>query len=105
YPLLLPSLIAAGWTMAGSESTAVAALFGALFTFGVVVLLVSSVSFFAGDGRGFAVGLVLLGTTDFIWQGTGQMADRAFGFFNLLSMVVLHASANLERKKFFLAFS
>jgi 4-amino-4-deoxy-L-arabinose transferase-like glycosyltransferase len=105
YPLLLPSLVAAGWTMAGSESTLIPASLGALFTFGVVVLLVSSVSFFSGDARGFAIGLVLIGTTDFIWQGSGQMADVPLGFFILLTIVLLHLSDKSEPKNFFLALS
>jgi hypothetical protein len=105
YPVLLPSLVAAGWTIAGSESTAIPAFLGALFTLGVIVLLVSSISSLAGDGRGFAIGLVLLGTTDFIWQGSGQMADVPLAFFILLTVVLLQLSDNSERKGLFLPLS
>lgn len=105
YPLLLPSLIASGWKVAGTESTAIPAFIGILFTFAVVALLVSSVSFLSNDGRGFAAGLVLLGTPDFILQGSTQMADVPLGFFILLTVVLLYLSERSEENNFFLMLS
>src|SRR5206468_2850822 len=75
YPLLLPSLVAGGWTLAGSETIAIPALLAMIFTFGTVALLVSSVSFLSGPGRGLAAGLILLATSELFLQGSLQMAD------------------------------
>jgi hypothetical protein len=105
YPLLVPSLVANGWKLAGTESTAVPAFVGILFTFAVIALLVSSVSFLSNDGRGFAAGLVLLGTPDFILQGANQMADVPLGFFILLTVVLLYLSERSEENNFFLVLS
>jgi hypothetical protein len=102
YPLLLPSLVAGGWRLAGMETTAVGGFIGALFTFAVIALLVSSVSLLSNDFRGLAAGLVLLATPDFILSGSYQQADIPLSFFILLTAVLFYLNDKLERQKLFL---
>ena len=99
YPLLLPSLVASGWTLHGAESTAIPGILSFVFTFLVVALLTSSVGLLSGPVQGFAAGLILLGTPTFILQGMNQMANIPLGFFILLTVVLLRLSERSPQNK------
>jgi len=89
YPLLVPALVARGWAFVGGETQAVPAVLGMVFSFGTVALLAAAVTVL-GDGRlGALMGIVLLGTPAFLWQGAAQMADAPLAFFFLLTAVLL----------------
>jgi len=90
YPLLLPSLIAVGWTLAGKETILIPVMVSFVFTFATVGLLTSSVSYLWNDRRGIAAGLLLLATPDFFLNGSSQLADVPLGFFILLTTVLLY---------------
>lgn len=88
YPLLLPLSVARCWTYLGKDPTVVPSLLAGLFTFGIVGLLVSSLSALRGKTQGFLAGLVLLGPFIFITYGISQLADFPFAFFILATLVL-----------------
>ena len=103
YPLLLSSLVADGWKLAGNESTVVPAVISVLFAFLGAGLLAGSVGLISTPLRGFLVGLMLVATPDFIREGTNQMADVPLAFFILMTVVLLYVAETSPRKNAFLA--
>jgi len=103
YPLLVPSLVASGWTLVGSDTTAIPSFVAFIFTFGTLALLVTSVFCLANGGRGIAAGLILLATPDFFLQGTYQMADVPLAFYILLTIVLFYLSDKFENDGLLLA--
>jgi hypothetical protein len=53
YPLFIPTNIARSWVVVGNETVATPILLALLFTFGIVGLTVSSLSFLRGKSQGF----------------------------------------------------
>jgi hypothetical protein len=96
YPPLLPSLVAAVWTLIGKESVTVPALIAMAFTFGTLALLVSSVSLLWNGWRGIAAGFLFFTAPDFFAHGSYQMADVPFSFFILLTVVLLYLNDRIS---------
>ena len=88
YPLLIPGAIAHFWTLAGSESQAVPAVIGLVFTISTGGLLFSGLRILRGLNVAVLGSMALIATPAFIEQGTSQYADVPLSFF-LLATVVL----------------
>ena len=89
YPLLLPGFIVRCWKFMGGENVLVPSLVAALFTFGTVGILVSSLGVLRGRAQGLLAGLVLLGTPSFVSGGSSQYADVPLGFFFVSTLILL----------------
>jgi hypothetical protein len=106
YPLLLPLSVAGSWILTGRETLAAPAALSFLFTFAVLVLLASSLGTLRGKSQGYAAGLLLLGTSLFIPEGSSQLADAPIAFFYLAAAVLLalyHASTPSDGRLLVLA--
>lgn len=90
YPLLLPAAIAHFWTVMGSESPAVPAVIGLVFTFSTVGLLFSGLDILLSRTSALLGAMCLLSTPFFIDLGTWQYADVPLSFFMLATFVLLH---------------
>jgi len=89
YPLLLPSMVAMGWTLAHGESISVPIAVAFLFTLGVCGLLVSSLGILRGKTQAFVAGILLLATSSLIQLGAMQYADVPLSFYILATMALL----------------
>lgn len=90
YPLLIPGIIARGWTFAGGEAVSVPIAAHFLLTFATTGILVGAVWALRGRTQGFLAGLVLLGTPFFVAHGASQEADIPIAGFMLASLALLH---------------
>lgn len=90
YPLLVPGVIARGWTFAGGETTAVPIAVDFLYTFAAVGILVAAVWTLRGRTQGMLAGLSLLGTPFFVAHGAAQYAEIPIAGYLLASLVLLH---------------
>lgn len=88
YPLLIPISIARVWKYIGSETVVIPIFFAGLFTFSLILLIVSSLAVLHSKSQGILAGLVLLGTPFLIRHGASQYADVPLGFF-LVSTIIL----------------
>jgi len=90
YPLLLPSVIAAGWTISGSTSPWIPSIISVLFSWSLYLLLTrglaSSLSWFYGA----LGGLLLLCVPAFVDRGTSQYADMPIAAYLLLGVMIIH---------------
>lgn len=89
YPLLIPAVIARGWNYLGNDSTIVPGLISALFTFGTVGLLYSSLLVLRGKTQACLAGMLLLSTPIFVRHGASQYADVPLAFFILACTVLV----------------
>lgn len=89
YPLLLPSNIARGWMLVGSDTVLVPILLAAVFTFGIVGLMVSALALTRDASQGLLAGVVLSATPFFISHGASQYADVPLAFYFLSFVVTL----------------
>ena len=89
YPLMLPGLVRAFWTMAGGETQIVPALLAIVFSFLAIGILSCAVSTLSGDHRGSLAGLIFLATPSFLLQSSTQCADIPLGLYVLIGGVLL----------------
>jgi hypothetical protein len=89
YPLLLPSVIAMGWTLARAESTSIPIAVAFLFTFGIFGLLISSLGILRGKTQAFVAGTLVLATSAFVQLGAMQYADLPLSFYILATLALL----------------
>ncbi|MBI3725947.1 glycosyltransferase family 39 protein [bacterium] len=89
YPLLLPALVARGWTCAGAESRLVPVAIAAVFTGGTIALLGSSVAVLRGKTLGLLATIAIAGTPDFLHYGGSLCSDVPLAFFVLATLVLL----------------
>jgi hypothetical protein len=89
YPLLLPASVARGWGYVGQETTLVPALIALTFTLSAAGVLWGFVSVLRGPTAGLLAALALLGTSNFLRIGFGQIADVPLGFFVLAAVGLL----------------
>ena len=89
YPLLLPSSIARGWMLVGSDTVLVPILLAAVFTFGIVGLMMSALALTRDASQGLLAGVVLSATPFFISHGASQYADVPLAFYFLSFVVTL----------------
>jgi hypothetical protein len=97
YPLLVPSLVARGWTYVGSDRPAIPVLVAFVFTFGTVVLMTASLALLRSPGQALLGGVLLLCTELFPLMGATQYADVPLGFFMLAGLVLLMLHDRLFR--------
>ena len=88
YPLFIPTNVARGWVIVGSDTIAIPIILSALFTFSIVGLTVSSLSFLRSQSQGSLAGLVLCGTPFLIGAGASQYADVPLAFLSLSTLVL-----------------
>lgn len=89
YPLLLPAAIARTWLYCGKETTVVPALVALLFTFGIVGVVLASVSVLRDRSQGLLAALTLVGTGYYVRHGAYQYADTPLSFFILATVALL----------------
>ncbi|MFY9570403.1 MAG: glycosyltransferase family 39 protein, partial [Blastocatellia bacterium] len=90
YPLLIPTAIAACWTLMGTETLVIPALVAILFTLATVGIAAFCVSVLRGSLQGSLAGLVLLGTPYLVTHGADQYSDIPIGFFFLATLALIH---------------
>ncbi len=90
YPLLVPGVVARGWTFAGGETTAVPIVMDFLFTFATAGILAAAVWGLRGRTQGMLAGLTLLGTPFFVAHGAAQYAEIPIAGYLLASLALLH---------------
>ena len=90
YPLLVPGVVARGWTFAGGETTAVPIAVDFLFTFATAGILAAAVWGLRGRTQGMLAGLTLLGTPFFVAHGAAQYAEIPIACYLLASLALLH---------------
>ena len=89
YPLLIPTALAACWTLMGRETLIIPALVAMLFTLATVGIAACSVSALRGKTQGLLAGLILLCTPYFITHGADQYSDIPIGFFFLATVALI----------------
>jgi hypothetical protein len=89
YPLLLSSVVARGWTYAGSPLPTVPIAIAFLFAVGLVMLLVSTLALARGASAGLLAGLVLLASPAFMTQAPSEYADVPLAFFFLAALALI----------------
>jgi len=89
YPLLIPAAISRFNQYSGHEQLFSAILVAGLFAFGLVFLLVTSISALKTKNQGYLAGMVMLSTFVFIQQAATQCADIPIAFFFLATLVLL----------------
>jgi hypothetical protein len=97
YPLLIQLSVARGWEIIGRDTPAVPIAIAFLFTFSIVLLMLSSVTIFRGKTYGLLAALVLLSTPFFLEQGCSQMADVPVAFFFLTPLILFSFHDKFER--------
>jgi len=95
YPLLLPGLIALGWTQLKTEALAWPAALSWIGAALCVALLSSAVALSRGSRRGFAAGLVLVTTPQFVLSAASQEADLWLASFVLAAQISLFHALQL----------
>lgn len=98
YPLLVPGIVARGWTFAGGETTAVPIVVDLLFTFATAGVLAAAVWGLRGRTQGMLAGLALLGTPFFVAHGAAQYADIPIAGYLLASLALLHQADQAPRE-------
>jgi hypothetical protein len=97
YPLLLSSLVARGWTYAGSVSPIVPIAITLVFAVALVVLLVAVLARVRGAGAGLLAGTILLANPSFVNQAPSQYADVPLAFFLLAALALIVLSGESTR--------
>jgi len=100
YPILLPTLVALGWWVAGHESAAVPVAWAAVFALLYVGLTVLALARQRGWAWGLTAGTLLLSAPMFVWCSADQCADIPLGVFLLAGAVaVIEASGEEGRRR------
>jgi Dolichyl-phosphate-mannose-protein mannosyltransferase len=95
YPLLLPGLVALGWTQLRAEELAWPAALSWTAAALCVSLLTSAVAVSRGSRRGLAAGLVLATTPQFVLSAASQEADLWLASFVLAAQVCVFRALQL----------
>jgi len=104
YPLFIPTNVARGWVIVGSDTVLIPIILSALFTFSNVGLTVSSLSFLRSQSQGFLAGLVLCGTPFLIVAGASQYADVPLAFLFLSTLVLFGLKTQFPAYQYRLVF-
>jgi len=97
YPLLLPSLVAAGWKAGGEMDTLVPVFVSFLFWGVLIALLVSAVAMLRGAASALLSGLVILATTSFLLLAPSQYADIPLACYWLGAVALLLIGGEASR--------
>jgi len=92
YPLLLPGLVARGWTYLGRDAVSFPAAVAVFYTLSTIGMLASSLAILRGSSQGILAGVVLACTPVFLVHGASQYADVPFGYYLLATFSLLHLS-------------
>ena len=90
YPLLLPGLVARGWTYLGRDAVSFPAVVAAFYTLSTIGMLASSLALLRGSFQGILAGVALACTPIFLRHGASQYADVPFGYYVLATFALLH---------------
>lgn len=95
YPLLLPSIVATGWSISGAYSPVVPFMVALLFSWSIYLLVKDWVShLFNNSVYGVLGGLLMISLPAFLrWSGS-QYADIPLANFILLGSILLYFSTN-----------
>jgi hypothetical protein len=89
YPLLVPSLVAMCWKLAGAESTAAPVGVAFLFGLGTVGVLIASLAVLRGKLQALLGGTLLAGTASFIALTASLYADVPLSFYILSALALI----------------
>ncbi len=89
YPLLLPSLVALCWKLAGQESINAPIAIAFLFALGTAGVLTSVVGVLRGKTQALVAGTLLLGAAGFISLSAAQYGDVPLSFYILAALALL----------------
>jgi hypothetical protein len=89
YPLLFSSVVARGWTYAGSPSPTMPIATAFVFAVGLVLLLVSTLAPVRGASAALLAGVVLLACPAFMTQAPAEYADVPLAFFFLAALALI----------------
>ncbi len=105
YPRLVSASVARGWSWAGTETPAAAALVSVAFATSLVALLVAFVARQRGRTPAFLGGLILLGTPFFVTFSSNEHADLplAAGMLAAVVLVILAGENAANRGLWLLA--
>ncbi|MFH0937877.1 MAG: glycosyltransferase family 39 protein [Planctomycetota bacterium] len=99
YPLLLPCLVARGWTYLGNISPLVPALLGYVYSFVSLALVFFGVRYLKSLSQAFIAGLFYLASPGVLHWGAAQYGDTPVGCYLLAMLVALSLyDAQIERK-------
>lgn len=98
YPLLLPSLVASLWVLAGKESTVAPAMVACGLLIGLGLVTGCAVGLLRGRAHGLLAAALVWGTPSVITQGVSQYADLPLSFFITSALAVALAFQATERK-------
>jgi hypothetical protein len=104
HPLLIPTIVARGWSFVGLDHPAIPIAIAALFTLGTVGLVGAAVAFARGTTQALLACSVLLGTPFFLKLGAWQVADLPLAFFFLAALVLLSLSNSYPGLQFRMVF-
>ncbi len=90
YPLLLPGLVARGWTYLGRDAVSFPAVVAVFYTLSTIGMLTSSLALLRGSFQGILAGVALACTPIFLRHGASQYADMPFGYYMLATFALLH---------------
>ncbi len=89
YPMFLPSSIARIWEYLGGQNFYANAVFGLIFTFGIVYLLYQAVAYFKSEKAAIVVASIFMISDIFLVNGASQCADVPLSYFFLSAIVCL----------------
>lgn len=99
YPLLLPGLVARGWTYLGRDAVSFPAVVAVFYTLSTIGMLVSAVALLRGSLQGILAGVGLACTPIFLRHGASQYADVPFGYYMLATFALLHLAKSPENRR------
>ncbi|CAB1056217.1 hypothetical protein D1BOALGB6SA_953 [Olavius sp. associated proteobacterium Delta 1] len=88
YPQLLPVSVFRGWNLVGKDTITIPILIAGFFTFGSILLILSSIARFRGPNQGYLAAVTMLLTTKFLKVGAHQYSDNPLAFY-ILSTIIL----------------
>jgi len=89
YPLLLPSIIAGGWSALNTTSPIVPLLVALFFSWSICLLLKNSISRFLNKTYGILSSLLIISIPAFTFWSRSQYADILLAAFILLGVLIL----------------
>lgn len=99
YPLLLPGLVARGWTYLGRDAVSFPATVAVFYTLSTIGVLASSLALLRGSFQGILAGVALACTPVFLRHGASQYADVPFGYYMLATFALLHLAKSPESRR------
>ena len=104
YPPMLSLNIASGWNTLGEETVRVPMVIGGAFLFGSAGLMFAGMNAYKTTGQASLAMIVLLGISDYIDQGSKQVADVPLSFFILgTGILILLYALKSQRELLILA--